>query len=308
MPPLIDKNLRLPPGGDLLPWHWANVPSTDKQAMDDWDAEHARRFVGRADVAEQSPTRGVFFVLGKKHQNRMISATVNSVTTNYYGYRWYDPVTGRWPSRDPLEENGGVNLYGFVSNNGFNKWDYLGMAISLPSKGGLGDLVNPPNDELPDFIVPPDEVIDQPAPFEFIPLPPAPWLDIKISPENETSPTPESLPDPELIGTETVTFEARPKNLMKLTCPKCCYYDKEAVYVKYNYGQYLYLKAYATIIINKPSSGICPDKIKVTYDVFKDHSAAVTLDNDWQAFDQPGERGIFDFCDNNLVMPDIKGL
>jgi len=44
-----------------------------------------------------------------------------------YGYRYYDPVTGRWPSRDPIEEEGGVNLYGFVENNGTNKWDYLGM-------------------------------------------------------------------------------------------------------------------------------------------------------------------------------------
>jgi len=25
----------------------------------------------------------------------------------YYGYRWYDPVTGRWPSRDPIGEKGG---------------------------------------------------------------------------------------------------------------------------------------------------------------------------------------------------------
>ena len=42
----------------------------------------------------------------------------------YYGYRYYDPVTGRWPSRDPIGEKGGVNLYGFVGNargavNGF---------------------------------------------------------------------------------------------------------------------------------------------------------------------------------------------
>lgn len=45
----------------------------------------------------------------------------------YYGYRFYDPLTGRWPSRDPIEEEGGVNLYGFVGNNGLNKWDFLGM-------------------------------------------------------------------------------------------------------------------------------------------------------------------------------------
>jgi hypothetical protein len=48
----------------------------------------------------------------------------------YYGYRYYDPVTGRWPSRDPIEENGGINLYGFVGNNGVNNADYLGMEAS----------------------------------------------------------------------------------------------------------------------------------------------------------------------------------
>jgi uncharacterized protein RhaS with RHS repeats len=44
-----------------------------------------------------------------------------------YGYRYYDPVTGRWPSRDPIEEEGGENLYGFVGNDGVNYWDVLGQ-------------------------------------------------------------------------------------------------------------------------------------------------------------------------------------
>jgi hypothetical protein len=39
----------------------------------------------------------------------------------------YDPVTSRWPSRDPIGERGGVNLYRFVENDGVNSWDYLGM-------------------------------------------------------------------------------------------------------------------------------------------------------------------------------------
>ena len=43
-----------------------------------------------------------------------------------YQYRYYDPLTGRWPSRDPIEEQGGINLYGFVRNNGVNRWDLLG--------------------------------------------------------------------------------------------------------------------------------------------------------------------------------------
>jgi len=46
-----------------------------------------------------------------------------------YGYRYYDPVTGRWSSRDPIEERGGVNLYGFVGNDGVNSVDYLGLWI-----------------------------------------------------------------------------------------------------------------------------------------------------------------------------------
>jgi RHS repeat-associated protein len=45
----------------------------------------------------------------------------------YYGYRYYDPMTGRWLSRDPIEEKGGENLYGFVGCDGVNEWDFLGL-------------------------------------------------------------------------------------------------------------------------------------------------------------------------------------
>ena len=46
----------------------------------------------------------------------------------FYGYRYYDPVTGRWPSRDPIEEEGGLNLYGFVRNDLVNIVDLLGLS------------------------------------------------------------------------------------------------------------------------------------------------------------------------------------
>jgi RHS repeat-associated protein len=52
----------------------------------------------------------------------------------YYGYRYYDPETGRWPSRDPIGEMGGVNLYGFCYNDSFGWYDYLGW--NPQSKGG----------------------------------------------------------------------------------------------------------------------------------------------------------------------------
>ena len=57
---------------------------------------------------------------------------------NYYGYRYYDPVTGRWPSRDPIEEKGGYNLYGFVGNDSINRLDILGL--DSPGCDGIPDL------------------------------------------------------------------------------------------------------------------------------------------------------------------------
>ncbi|MCU0797071.1 MAG: RHS repeat-associated core domain-containing protein, partial [Akkermansiaceae bacterium] len=45
----------------------------------------------------------------------------------YYGYRYFDPVTGRWPSRDPIGESGGMNLYGMVRNSPVNFFDHLGL-------------------------------------------------------------------------------------------------------------------------------------------------------------------------------------
>lgn len=44
-----------------------------------------------------------------------------------YGLRYYDPATGRWRSRDPIRENGGTNMYGFVGNMPTSKIDFIGM-------------------------------------------------------------------------------------------------------------------------------------------------------------------------------------
>lgn len=45
----------------------------------------------------------------------------------YYGYRYYQPSTGRWLSRDPLEELGGNNLYVFAGNAPTCRIDSLGL-------------------------------------------------------------------------------------------------------------------------------------------------------------------------------------
>jgi len=58
-----------------------------------------------------------------------------------YLYRDYDPVTGRWVSRDSIEEEGGVNLYSFVGNDGVNQRDVLGEQAG---GGRQGDFRFPP--------------------------------------------------------------------------------------------------------------------------------------------------------------------
>ncbi len=42
-------------------------------------------------------------------------------------YRAYDPYSGRWLSRDPSGESGGVNLYAYVTGDPINQIDPLGL-------------------------------------------------------------------------------------------------------------------------------------------------------------------------------------
>jgi RHS repeat-associated protein len=97
----------------------------------------------------------------------------------YYGYRYYDPVTGRWPSRDPIGERGGVNFYGFVANNGVDSIDYLGLEVILirvlsseEKEGGSGrakweqdkqlynNIIESGNKEIDEFIASVEKVSD----------------------------------------------------------------------------------------------------------------------------------------------------
>ncbi len=44
----------------------------------------------------------------------------------YFGERFLQPWVGRWPSFDPIGEEGGLNLYAFVRNQPIGSIDYLG--------------------------------------------------------------------------------------------------------------------------------------------------------------------------------------
>ena len=47
---------------------------------------------------------------------------------------FFDPNIGRWASRDPIEEEGGMHVYPVLGNNAVNLCDYLGLAPKLSYK------------------------------------------------------------------------------------------------------------------------------------------------------------------------------
>jgi hypothetical protein len=56
---------------------------------------------------------------------------------HYYGYRYYSADVGRWVSRDPMEEEGGINLYSVGDNDVVNNVDILGFVCVESVTGTL---------------------------------------------------------------------------------------------------------------------------------------------------------------------------
>lgn len=64
----------------------------------------------------------------------MLVAAMGLMTADY-AEAYYNSQQGRWQSRDPIEEEGGVNLYGFVGNRPLLYIDQLGMFRLIPVAG-----------------------------------------------------------------------------------------------------------------------------------------------------------------------------
>ncbi len=72
-----------------------------------------------------------------RFQGREWSAVTGLIN---FRMRWYDPVTGRWVSKDPIRLGGGLNLYVFCRNDAINRVDFLGNVPWLIG-AGIGGLV-----------------------------------------------------------------------------------------------------------------------------------------------------------------------
>jgi RHS repeat-associated protein len=59
-----------------------------------------------------------------------------------YGYRFYVPLLGRWINRDPIGEQGGVNLYNFSRNSPISLIDFLGLDAYDAKLGPLAGFQN----------------------------------------------------------------------------------------------------------------------------------------------------------------------
>ncbi len=78
-----------------------------------------------------------------------------SAATGLYNFRarWYDPVSGRWLSKDPIGLEGGLNLYAFCGDDPVNWRDPWGLEAQNDEKKTnnvppieIGGGVNPPKD------------------------------------------------------------------------------------------------------------------------------------------------------------------
>ena len=54
------------------------------------------------------------------------------------GHRYYDSAAGRFLNRDPMDTGGGINLYGYVSNNSLELYDPSGYGAEGGHGGGIG--------------------------------------------------------------------------------------------------------------------------------------------------------------------------
>ncbi len=71
-----------------------------------------------------------FEATARKPQSEKVRPSKNpkaSIFLSETGRRYYSSELGRWINRDPIGEQGGLNIYGFVGNGAVHSFDFIGF-------------------------------------------------------------------------------------------------------------------------------------------------------------------------------------
>ena len=147
---------------------------------------------------------------------------------NFAENRVYDPDTGRWLSRDPLGETGGLNLYSYAANDPINNVDPTGLCPQLGTILGEGqyrDINGDIRDEDGDLV---KDRLNPLNPINF---------------EDESSPS-----DPEMfvVGQHGSMPSPRPIGFQS-------HHGVNSVWMKANYLRYKAADAPAVLMLNDPN-------------------------------------------------------
>ncbi|MEQ1933828.1 MAG: RHS repeat-associated core domain-containing protein, partial [Fimbriimonadaceae bacterium] len=77
-------------------------------------------------------------VAGRLHHQFSTKYCDAETGLSYYGYRYYSAELGRWVSKDPIAEKGGINLYAMCSNDALSMIDPDGRTAGYVFAGAAG--------------------------------------------------------------------------------------------------------------------------------------------------------------------------
>lgn len=82
---------------------------------------------------------------------RIFAITVLLLSVFSASHAGYDPTIGRWLSRDPIAEEGGLNLYRYVDNDPARRIDRLGLQAALVPGYPVNPFTAAPIEGHPDY-------------------------------------------------------------------------------------------------------------------------------------------------------------
>ena len=139
---------------------WGHLPQASHTAY--YHADGAGNVTALMDAQEGIAARYLYNPFGRLtgqwgsmavvNRYRFSSKEVHAVSgLSYYGFRFYDAGLQRWLNPDPLGEAGGINLFGFVSNDPLTRIDPFGESdenrppvVVFPPSSGQLPLFGPP--------------------------------------------------------------------------------------------------------------------------------------------------------------------